>query len=429
METRQIVGLCGCLLVVLAAARGVPAEEFQVNEYTTSSQGYAAISHDPSGGFVVAWESDYQDGSSWGIFGRRFDSSGNAVGGDFQVNLVTIFPQSRPAISQDPSGGFVVAWHSAFQDGEENGVFGRRFDSSGNAVGVDFQVNLYTTSRQVFPTVSHDSLGGFVLAWESFGQDGGSYGIFGRRFDSSGNALGGEFRVNLHTTYAQSRPRISQDPSGGFVVAWQSYAQDGSGSGVFVRRFDSGGNALGPDFTVNQYLTGNQLFPAISQDPSGGFVVAWQSYGQDGSHYGIFGRRFDSSGNALGAEFQVNQYTTERQRYPTISQDPSGGFVVAWESAGQEGPGLGEGIFGRRFDSSGNALGAEFQVNQYTISSQRRPAISHDPSAGFVVVWQSISQDGSLYGVFGRRFDAPVPTVVSGPAGGGASLVRRYQVE
>jgi hypothetical protein len=323
----------------------------------------------------------------------------------------------------------VVAWHSAVQDGEENGVFGLRFDSSGNAIGAEFQVNAYTNNRQVFPTVSHDSSGGFVVAWESFYQDGWSYGVFARRFDSNGNPLGGDFRVNLHTPFAQSRPRISHDPSGGFVVAWQSYAQDGSGSGVFARRFDSNGDALGPDFMVNQYLTGNQFFPKIARDASGGFVVAWQSYGQDGSHYGVFARRFDSSGNALGGEFQVNEYTTERQRYPAVSPGPAGGFVVTWESAGQEGPGLGEGIFGRRFDSSGTGVGMEFQINQYTISSQRLPAISQDPSLGFAVAWQSISQDGSAYGVFGRRFDAPVPTAVTGPAGGGASLVRRYRVE
>jgi hypothetical protein len=51
-------------------------------------------------------------------------------------------------------------------------------------------------------------------------------------------------------------------------------------------------------------------------------------------------------------------------------------------------------------------------VNQYTTSSQHRPAISQDPSGGFVVAWQSLGQDFSSYGIFARR--VPRPTVVVG---------------
>jgi len=111
-------------------------------------------------------------------------------------------------------------------------------------------------------------------------------------------------------------------------------------------------------------------------------------------------------GAARAAEFQVNQFTTNHQAYATISHDSSGGFVVAWQSREQDGSGFSGGVFGRRFDSSGSALGAEFQVNQYTTSTQGSPTISHDSSGGFVVAWESNGQDGGSYGVFGRRFDS-----------------------
>jgi hypothetical protein len=214
--------------------------------------------------------------------------------------------------------------------------------------------------------------------------------------------------VNEYTTNRQQYPTISHDSSGGFVVAWESRFQDGSDFGVFGRRYDSSGSALGAEFQVNQYTTNEQQKPTISHDSSGGFVVAWASYGQDGEDFGVFGRRFDSSGGALGAEFQVNQYTTNDQYYPKISHDSSGGFVVAWQSRYQDGSGYG--VFGRRFNSSGGALGAEFQVNQYTPTHQWRATISHDSSGGFVVAWQSNGQDGSDPGVFARRIS--VPTVV-----------------
>ncbi|HEX9639301.1 MAG TPA: hypothetical protein VGB99_17335 [Acidobacteriota bacterium] len=423
MRISKVMDLSGWLVILLAGVGGARAGEFQVNQYTTSYQKYPAISHDSSGGFVVAWHSNGQDGSSWGVFARGFDSSGGALGAEFQVNQFTTSFQGFPSISHDSSGGFVVAWGSYTQDGSSDGVIERRFDSSGSPLGGEFQVNQYTTSFQNYPTISHDSSGGFVVAWQSLDQDGSGYGVFGRRFDSSGSPLGGEFQINQYTTSGQYFPAISHDSSGGFVVAWQSEYQDGSYYGVFGRRFDSSGGPLGGEFQVNQYTTSGQYFPTISHDSSGGFVVAWHSYGQDGSYVGVFGRRFDSSGGVLGLEFQVNQYTTSFQTSPGISHDSSGGFVVAWESFGQDGSD--GGVFARRFNSSGSPLGGEFQVNQYTTSFQSYSTISHDSADRFVVAWQSFGQDGSSYGVFARRIPAPI--VTTGPAPGGASRVRRHQ--
>jgi hypothetical protein len=128
-------------------------------------------------------------------------------------------------------------------------------------------------------------------------------------------------------------------------------------------------------------------------------------------------------GGAGAAEFQVNQYTTSDQRLPSISHESSGGLVVAWASA-QDGSSLG--VFARRYDSSGSALGVEFQVNEFMTSNQRVPWISHDSSGGFAVAWESFGQDGSGYGVFGRRIPAFI-VIAAGPGPGGASLVRRYQ--
>src|SRR5262249_18828203 len=56
-------------------------------------------------------------------------------------------------------------------------------------------------------------------------------------------------------------------------------------------------------------------------------------------------------------------------------------------------------------------VGPEIPVNTFLPGDQQSPGVSTDASGGFVVVWQSGSsygsgpaQDGSLSGVFGRRF-------------------------
>jgi len=141
-------------------------------------------------------------------------------------------------LASDNAGNFVVVWHSLQQDGAQMGVFGQRYASTGAPLGGEFRVNTYTTSYQQLPAVTMDDTGNFVVAWASYLQDGSSYGIFGQRYDSTGTALGPEFRVNTYTTYGQTRPAVAADPTlGNFVVIWDSQLQDGLGVGVFGQRY------------------------------------------------------------------------------------------------------------------------------------------------------------------------------------------------
>src|SRR6188474_823473 len=109
--------------------------------------------------------------------------------------------------------------------------------------------------------------------------------------------LGPELPINTYTTGAQSRPAVAADAIGNFVVVWTSEGQDGSGNGVFGQRYDSEGTALGAEFPVNTYTTNDQESPSAAMDPSGRFVVVWQSQLQDGSDWGVFAQRFDADGS------------------------------------------------------------------------------------------------------------------------------------
>ncbi len=42
------------------------------------------------------------------------------------MNVFTGNAQLHPAVAAIPSGEFVIAWDSGFQDGDSEGVFGRR---------------------------------------------------------------------------------------------------------------------------------------------------------------------------------------------------------------------------------------------------------------------------------------------------------------
>src|SRR5262245_5653152 len=84
------------------------------------------------------------------------------------------------------------------------------------------------------------------------------FAVVGLTTISVAQPVGSEFQVNTYTTSAQRTTRgrhVAVHPAGNFVVVWTGYGQDGSGSGIFAQRYDSDGDALGAEFRVNTYTT------------------------------------------------------------------------------------------------------------------------------------------------------------------------------
>jgi len=380
---------------------GPLGSEFQVNSYTSGLQAYPAIAGAADGDFVVVWQVYGRDGASDGIFGRRFASSGAPLGSEFQVNSYTTYEQAYPSIAADADGDFFVTWQSRWQDGHFDGVFGRRFASSGAPIGTEFRVTSYTYNDQRAAVVASDPEGNFIVVWE----ESEISGIRAQRFACRGGAIGTEFLVASFTFGfgGATDASVGADAAGNFVVSWERPGQDGSGTGIFAQRYANSGAPVGSEFQVNSYTTGNQNFASLAADPDGDFVVTWESFEQDGSGLGVFAQRYASSGARVGSEFQVNSFTTTHQAsYPSIAVSPNGDFVVMWSSDTQDGSDWG--VFGQRYSSSGAPVASEFQVHSYTTYNQILPSVAADATGGFVATWQSETQDSADYGIFAQRF-------------------------
>jgi hypothetical protein len=379
--------------------------EFQVNLVTAPGQQRApAVASDADGDFVVTWHSNFNlDGDQLAVRGRRFSSSGAGVGDEFQVNTYGNGNQYYPAVAMNPAGAFVVAWISRHDGSQFGGIFARRYDSSGAPIGSDFQVNTYTTETQSLPAIAMDQDGDFVVVWHSYFQDGYHWGVFGQRFSSSGSVLGAEFLVNTFTTANEFYPSVAMTAGGAFVVAWENNARDGGSYGVFARRFDSAGGPLAAEFQVNTFTVVQERRPAAAFESDGDFVVTWsRSHPGDGSGDGVFGQRFTSSGSRRGGEFQVNAYTEGNQVDHTVAALGSNRFVVAWSSFnGQDGDG--HGVFTRSFHGAPGST--EIQANTFTVNRQDQPAIARSGDGQFVIVWRTAFQDGYGYGIFGQRLE------------------------
>lgn len=391
--------------------------EFKVNTWTTSNQINSSLSMDGQGNFVVVWQSAGQDTGTEGIYAQRFSSGGTLLDAEFRVNQFTTGNQTLPVVAMDLDGDFVVAWQSPAQEGILGEIWARRFTSAGTPAGDEFHVNETTTNNQFAPAVATDDAGNFVMAWHSqSGNADVSYDVYARRYNAAGTALSSEFQVNTYTTSSQNSASVAMDTDGDFVIVWRSYGQDGAGNGIVARRFDQAGMAVGVEFLVNQFTPGQQNAPSVSMDGNGAFVVAWESGAQEGATfgYGVYARRYDSAGMALGDEFHVNTYTTDAQRVPAVAVDMDGDFVITWASRLQDGSLYG--IYAQAYSSGGTAEGNEFKVNTTTTASQFNPAVAIDSDGDFVVTWQSDQQDLGGFGIYAQRFGQSVvdpPHVIS----------------
>ena len=309
------------------------------NTTTSSVQDGAQVAMDSSGNFVVTWVSASQDGSGYGIYAQRFNASGVAQGSEFRANTATLGNQTDPTVAMSSGGAFMIAW----TDSQTNDVSAQRYNASGVAQGGQFRVNATASSGAGYASSAMDGSGNFVIAWES--AQAGNLNIYGQRYNASGAAQGGEFLVNATTAGAQSNTAVAIDSSGNFVVVWDAATQDAGTAGVYAQRFNASGVAQGSEFRVNTTSTDNQEVPAVAMNAAGGFVVTWKSNLQDGSGWGVYAQEYNASGVAQGGETRVATTTTSDQVDPSVAYIGSKA-VVAWKG---NGPGDSSGVFMQRY--------------------------------------------------------------------------------
>lgn len=322
--------------------------EARVNGTTAGDQTYGDAAGLADGGYVVTWTSAAQDGSGGGVYAQRYAADGRALGSEFQVNTTLAGDQRYSDAAALDDGGYLVSWTASGQDGSGDGVYAQRYAADGSALGGEFQVNATTAGSQIFSDAAALADGGLLLTWTSFGQDSSGWGIYARRYAADGTPLGDEFQVNATATGNQIFSDAAALADGGSLVTWTSSAQDGSAEGVFAQRYAADGSAVAGEFRVNATTTGSQTFSDAAALDDGGFLVSWTSSGQDGSGEGVYARRYAADGSLVGGEVRLNDTTAGLQSTSHVATLADGKLVAAWWG---NGPGDDFGVFAKRYEA------------------------------------------------------------------------------
>ena len=298
------------------SGNALDAAVLQANTTTLNAQLRPHIAALTGGGFVVVWTDEsgaYSAGAGQEVRYRRFHGNGapldandlvaNAWGVDAHIGG----DQGNAQAAALPNGGFVIV----YEDRLLEDVFAIRFDGVGNplqvpgAVSGARQMRLHQSAvfEQSTPSVSSFSSGAFVVTFnhETNGTSA-SRRVMGRVFNASGTGSN-EFVVGTFTNRTQDA-RVAALPNGQFVATMQAFnvgpdAPSNSWS-VLAQRWTTNGVALSPSFVANTYHTGDQERPGIVALRDGSYVLAWQSFGQDGNGYGVYADRYTSSGERVG---------------------------------------------------------------------------------------------------------------------------------
>ncbi|MBK6912341.1 MAG: hypothetical protein IPH11_01145 [Ignavibacteriales bacterium] len=316
----------------------------------TAGQDSPSISMDGSGNFVIVWIDfrNYYDYDS-DFYYQRYNSNGEAQG----INTKAIIDdagsarQYDPTIAMEGSGNFVIAWQD-YRNGNSD-IYYQRYNSSGTAQGVNTKANDDVVSAYQFsPSISMDGSDNFVIAWQDYRN--GNSDIYYQRYNSSGTAQGVNTKANDDVVSAyQWSPSISMDSSGNFVIVWEDYRNGDYDSDIYYQRYNSSGTAQGVNTKANDDAgSAYQYSPSISMDGSGNFVIVWIDDRNVNSD--IYYQRYNSSGTAQGVNTKANDDDgSADQLYPSISMDGSGNFVIVWTD---ERDGISD-IYFQRYNSSG----------------------------------------------------------------------------
>ena len=410
-------------------------KESRVNTYTNGPQLVPRVARlRNKDEFIITWSSFGQDDSSWGVYTQRYASNATALGDEFRVNNYTIDNQSRSWVVARGEDGFVIIWNSFNQDGFSSGIYMKLYGNNGSALSGELPVNTYVIGEQSDPAMYSNDLNEFLILWNSFGEDGSSYGIYGRYYFNNGTVITDAFQINMYNNDDQGQPSAVAISNNRWVIAWHSNGQDGSSYGVYANIFTNHTIPLGPEFIVNQYTQDAQMAPAVIHFENEFIIFFLSQRPQPGgdvnnNNFGVYARHFADNGTALSDEVRISFSALSpwhRVSAAVLNQDY---YIVVWKALSKTFFNLN--VYGRICHREGNCTSSEFRINSFAsdLSHASGGAVVALNNTSFVVVYDGSGPDDSDFGIYARIITlselnitlptpspTPIPTLMPTPA-------------
>jgi hypothetical protein len=271
----------------------------------SSSDSASSIQQTSDGGYIIAGISDSNDGDVTGNHGKddywivKLDSLGTL---QWQKSFGGSEIDNAYSIQHTSDGGYIIAGESWSKDGDVTGNHGRndywivKLDSLGT---LQWQKSFGGSGIDIAYSIQQTSDGGYIIAGGSDSKDGDVTGNHGRndywivKLDSLGTLQWQKSFGGRQGDYASS---IQQTSDGGYIIAGISYSNDGDvtvnhgNRDYWIVKLDSLGTLQW------QKSLGGSVWDhanSIQQTSDGGYIIAGNSWSNDGDVTGNHGSSSD----------------------------------------------------------------------------------------------------------------------------------------
>ena len=336
--------------------------------------------------------------SGTGSFIQRFDGFGNRLqSSDWYVSI----DGSLMSIGASKRGDYGIAWRAP--DGNNVSVYARTFTRTGATKVTTFKVNTSTQPIVYGSFSGMNDVGDTVVFWStSPGTVGANARLLARVFSSTGTPVTGEIEVSAASPNNGAPQGVLVDKNGNFTCIWMGQV----GGDVMTRRFSRNGTPLTNMITANTYLPDGQAGMHIAMNPSGQSVIAWESHGQDGDGMGIYAQRFNAAGQKVGAEIHVSEATIGDQKDSSVGIADDGSFAIAWiDDNRRNAPSSQPSVMVRQYGANGTPLRSADVVATPSSGAQANyTSLGMSPDGTFLVTWRVATPGSTAFTMLGRRY-------------------------
>lgn len=320
---------------------------------------------------------------------------------DFMVNTLDGAygsDQYSGKVAMDGNGNYAFTWLD--KRNEQTEIYAQFFDSNGNRIGSNFKVNEGTLFGNNAPYLAANKTGDFVIAWlQSFST------VVAQRFTNTGQKVGGNIIVNTISGWNTMEPCVAVDNDGSFIIMWA--LEQGNGIyQVYARLIDSTGTPSGNEKTINDpsnNLSSIGQGKFISIDASGSYYLCWSSYG--GTNFSkIYLQRLNRQGNKIGSNIEVSSSQDSSDHYfpEIVTTDDGYSFIIWWKELRNQ---IKSGASARIYSSDSSFVTDEIIISEpdvfgdyYTTTTDKDSIFLYVSSSSTRPYFQRINKSGQFVG-------------------------------
>jgi hypothetical protein len=304
-----------------------------------------------------------------------------------------VHDQLPATLAPDGSGGAFITW-SDYRTGVFGDIYAQRLNAFGLPQWTANGVAVCTAADdQSAPVVVPDAGTGAIIVWYDK-RNGVDTDIYAQRLNASGVPQWTANGVTLCSAVGdQVYPDVIPDGSGGAIIVWEDHRAPGLDFNIYVQRVNASGVA---QWTANGVAVcsaaNNQTLPHLKSDGAGGAIMAWTD-GRNAT-LDIFAQRVNAAGLVqwIGNGVALCTEPTGGQYSVQLAADGAGGAVVVWQD---DRNGFDSDIFAQRVNASGAVLWDADGVAVCTATNfQSGPQIVADGSGGAIMAWIDVRDAG-----------------------------------